>query len=1302
MFEAILKWKYSPLAGAIFVGVLVAFSVWTMDRLQQSAMQERQRKEVLRQTGTLAASLENALHTRLNVAQTLGAIMVLNMDKPGIRFSHVARILYEENKGVRCLQLVHDYKISHVYPMEGNEEALGLDLRENKYNLATLERAITTGQLAVGGPQELVQGGLGIIGRFPMFIPADSGTPDAGTLWGVAAVVMDLPPLLSEAGLDTGEDSPSLHLALQNRDPLFPEDSIIWSNTGEPLNAPVLENVSIPNGSWRLLAAPSEGWQALPQGGILWRTLGAIIVLVSMAFAFVLIQTPARQRRAVRRALATLREREARFRDLVENANDLVYTHDLEGRFLSVNKTAERVLEYSREQFAHMTIDDIVAPEYIQIAHDMIQKKLPGKETTCYEVDVLSAGGKCVPLEVNTRLIFKGGTAVGVHGIGRDITARRAAEEALRASELRLRTVIDLVPHMIFAKNQAGKCIFANRATAAMLGVRIEDLVGRFTAEIPGDSEEVQTFLEEDAHVVATGRELIIPESVMTNASGEKRILHKTKVPYVEPGMEEPCVLGIGIDITERKRDLEELQERIGFERLFTQLSARFINVPIEQIDKEIELAAGKLGQFVNASRCYLSIFEEGTYTIVQSYEWCAEGVPSYPDNTAGTDAQTLTWGLELMTRDGFVHVPRVRDLPPEASTEKALLEVEDVQSFIGISIVRGQEAVGYFGIEQTDREREWPAHVIELLKTLGQVFGNAIDRKWTGEALKYRVKFEKLITSISTHFINLPVDRIDAEIDSALKRIGELTNSDRAYVSLVNEDFSHAVQNFEWCAEGISIHKDDTIGVSTADFPWSVTLLMSGQDILVEDVEALPPEADSELAWFRRQGTKALLNVPLIAKNKLRGYFGVDVVGCTRHWPADCPALLRIVGEVFSNAWDRKRAEEDRQQLQQQIQHAQKLESLGVLAGGIAHDFNNLLMGILGNADLAMLELPPGSPIKVYLEGVETASRRAAELCRQMLAYSGRGRFVVEPVSLNSLIEEMSHLLQVSITKKAQIRYSLGKNLPAVEADATQLRQIIMNLITNASEALGDTGGMISLSTGTLECDQAYLDATWLDEKLPEGRYVFFEVSDSGCGMDRETLQKIFDPFFSTKFTGRGLGLAAAMGIVRGHQGALKVYTEVGKGSTFKVLLPACGESPGSVATDARVAPGWRGEGLVLLVDDEQSVRTVGKIMLEKLGFSVITANDGNEALTLFQTHRDAIVCVLLDLTMPNMDGEETFRALRKIDPKVCVILSSGYNEQDVASRFGGKGLSGFVQKPYNLTVLQDKLCQVTRGGAS
>jgi len=374
-------------------------------------------------------------------------------------------------------------------------------------------------------------------------------------------------------------------------------------------------------------------------------------------------------------------------------------------------------------------------------------------------------------------------------------------------------------------------------------------------------------------------------------------------------------------------------------------------------------------------------------------------------------------------------------------------------------------------------------------------------------------------------------------------------------------------------------------------------------------------------------------------------------------------------------------------------LEHQQRLESLGVLAGGIAHDFNNLLTVILGNASLAQSQLEPASPVAKMLGSIHEASENAAELCRQMLAYSGKGKFVVQPINLSTLVENMMGLLNISISKNVHLDLNLATDIPSVMADKTQMQQVVMNLVINASEAIGEKPGTITIHTGHMHASREYLDALMVDEPLPEGAYVYLEVSDSGSGINEEIRSKIFDPFFSTKFTGRGLGMSAVLGIVRGHQGAINIYSEPGRGTTFKLLFPASEMEARHTVPKPVQQTEWKGSGTVLVVDDDQTLQKTAATMLADMGFEVLVASDGIEGVEKFRQHREKIVAVLLDMTMPRMSGEDAFKQMRIIDPDAVVILSSGYNEQDATNAFSGKGLAGFIQKPYGYDTLKRKL---------
>jgi PAS domain S-box-containing protein len=375
-----------------------------------------------------------------------------------------------------------------------------------------------------------------------------------------------------------------------------------------------------------------------------------------------------------------------------------------------------------------------------------------------------------------------------------------------------------------------------------------------------------------------------------------------------------------------------------------------------------------------------------------------------------------------------------------------------------------------------------------------------------------------------------------------------------------------------------------------------------------------------------------------------------------------------------------------ERKAFELQMQQAQRLESLGVLAGGIAHDFNNLLTGVIGNASLIAEMLTPDDPVKPLVQDVTTAAERAAALTAQLLAYSGKGQFVIGPVDMDRLILEIHGLVRASISKNVDIVLDLHHNAPTVDADQTQMHQLLMNVILNAAEAIGENRqGKVWVRTGSQFLDEEAIRALFPTEGLMPGEYAIAEVRDDGCGMDEDTKGKIFDPFFTTKFMGRGLGLAAAQGIVRAHRGVIRVQSTPGEGSMFTVFMPA--------SATARRSKMAASKGTILVVDDEDVVRKTARICLEKHGYRVLIASTGREAVERYREARGEISLVLLDLTMPVMGGEEALRQLRQEGATIPVILSSGYTEAEACRRFAADNLAGFVQKPYTSAQLVEKL---------
>lgn len=783
------------------------------------------------------------------------------------------------------------------------------------------------------------------------------------------------------------------------------------------------------------------------------------------------------------------------------------------------------------------------------------------------------------------------------------------------------------LPAAVVLIGPEGRLRFANEAAEKVLGMKLEEIEGR-----PYDDAEWQiTSLEGElipresrpTPLLLAGKEVKNVQMAVMRPSGERVLLTVNGTPFRDDGGELEGGILVLEDVTEEVAIREELARY-----------QRHLETIVESRTSELIEANERLQQEAKE----LEIAERRQRVLVTAIEAVREGVA-------------------------------ITDLEVEAERGPRLLFVNDFLCELSGYPPRhlAGERLGALLAPGENRQaiEELRSAVLE-----GKSFqGEFRYRHRSGEELLVSNHFSPVVNNAGelTHLISIQKDVTqEKEAERALRESEERY---RLLIEQMNEGFvatdrdNQVILTNPRLEEMLGYAGDELVGRYMGDFT------DEANRHLLEAQEAKRHEglAESyELTWQHKDGTGIDTNVSPTSIQDAEGEFAGSFA-------------------VVTDITERKRMEEESRRLEARIQKAQKMESLGLLAGGVAHDFNNLLVGMLGHAGLALMELPPQSSARGLIRQIEIAALRASELTKEMLAYSGKGKFLVEAIDLSALVEEMAHLLKVTISKKAVINFNFAPDLSAVEGDPTQIRQIVMNLITNASEAIGDRSGVITITTGEMYADREYLSATYMDDELDDWSYVYLEVADTGSGMDEETRAKIFDPFFTTKFTGRGLGLAAVLGIVRGHRGAIKVYSEPRRGTSFKILFPAISEN-------ARVAPQEetvdelkiRASGRVLVADDEEMVRGVAKLSLETVGYTVVTASDGQEAVETFRREEGRFDVVLLDLTMPRMGGEEAYREIRRIRADTKVVLSSGFNELDTVQRFPGRGLAGFLQKPF------------------
>jgi len=613
-----------------------------------------------------------------------------------------------------------------------------------------------------------------------------------------------------------------------------------------------------------------------------------------------------------------------------------------------------------------------------------------------------------------------------------------------------------------------------------------------------------------------------------------------------------------------------------------------------------------------------------------------------------------------------------------------------------------GTQVIGYETIWQ--RKDGNPIHISLSIAAIRDVSGDTIalmgvsrdigEHKRVEETLQYALKFETLLTTISTHFINIAPDEIDHGINHSLKVLGEFAGVDRSYIFLLTDDGVKLEKTHQWCAEGIkqSIQTPKELSVNT--FPWLIQEIKKLKVVHIAHIADLPPEAVAEKEIFQAQGIRSLLIVPLTYNGTALGFLGFDSVQAERVWVNEIVTPLKIVGEMFVNALERKRVGEALRKSEEQLRWSQKMEGIGRLAGGIAHDFNNLLTGIKGFSILARNALTPGDRVREDIEEVLKATNRAVNLTQQLLVFSRRQITKPSVLNLNDLVFNIDKMLRRILGEDIEMVILPASDLSPVKVDPAQFEQILINLAVNSRDAM-PKGGKLTIETAKVTLDPKF---TRQHPEVKPGEYVMLAFSDTGIGMNKEVKEHIFEPFYTTKEMGKGtgLGLATCYGIVKQSGGYIYVETKPHQGTTFQIYLPQVEQDIDALPVHKEAASLSQGTETILVVEDEPSVRKFALRILSQQGYHTLQAHNGSEALSIYKRHKGDIHLLLTDMVMPQMSGYELAKHLLSLRPDIKILFMSGYMNETITYHEMIEPNTAFLQKPFTLDTLILKVREV------
>ncbi len=996
---------------------------------------------------------------------------------------------------------------------------------------------------------------------------------------------------------------------------------------------------------------------------------------------------------------------------LLATSPDRVIVYGTDGRFFFANASAAAFSGRAPGEMGGHTWRELGLPKTIGDPFEARLSSVIRERREIRAEETLDLGnGEFQRLETILSPVLDGnGHVVAVLNIVRDISERRRVEQGIRETEERLRALINAMPDFVCFKDGAGRWLEMNNSGLEVFHLEGLPYQGKGEAELaelqPLFREAFSSCQQSDEATWQKGS-ISRMEELLPDPSGEPRRFDVFKIPLFEADGSRKGLVALGRDISKEQATAAALRKQEEqYRTLFFTMAQGVVYQDAEghvvsansAAEKILGLSPDQMMGRTSTDPRWGCIHEDGTPfpgeehpTMValrtgQPVEGVVMGVfhpqegrhrwivvSAIPEFSAGEERPwrvfaTLTDISELKSAQDDLKRTAQR-LHGVLNNSQAVIFQLDPEGRFMLSEGRGLALLGLqpgqvIGLSALEMYRESPSTLAALKKALA------------GEACRAYLEVRGLIfdTRLS------PVLGEGGLVESVIGVSTDVTDRERARRSL-QESEQKFRDLLDKLGEGFGLV--DANETFTFANPAAEQIFGVGEGQLVgrnlrefvdpEDLQRIPGRTR-----HRMSGQKETYELSIWRPNRERRQILVNVTPIV-----DAKGNYLGANGLIQDVTERRLAEGS-------LRQAQKLESLGVLAGGIAHDFNNLLTAILGNLNLAQMRLPADSEALPLLENVEKTVLRAADLSKQMLAYSGKGRFVVEHHDLNALVKEMTHLMQVSISKKTTLDLRLHPEALPIEADGTQVHQVVMNLVTNAADAIGEAEGLISVTTLIQEVKAGAFPAANPGQTLVPGPYAVLEVRDSGCGMGPEVIERIFDPFFSTKAAGRGLGLSAMLGILRGHKAGLQIHSQPDKGSTFRILLPMGAEEPERVSSSETVSnQPFTGEALV--VDDEPMVLEFAAKALTALGFKTTEARDGMEAVNIFTQSPNRFDLVLLDLTMPRMDGREALRAFRLLRPDLPVILSSGYSDQEFIQNLAAEPGLAFLQKPYLLARLR------------